>query len=218
MSLSTLRGRFEKIGAVRTPSRYLTLIKPCGSRVNKPKNFDSFTRYDCSSLAPRIAIQFEAGCVAALFWNHELVKYHPTAASAPLGRDLPLGRNRPACEKSTRLPQLDGSIGPSSSPTPIDGRKGGQSSRSLPDAEPTQEAPALFHRTLLIPRPPSFTAGLPERWPSGRRRSPAKGVYQRWYRGFESHPLRHERNKNLRSNPLHDMTFPRFRAFLGRLT
>ncbi|MDF2940436.1 MAG: hypothetical protein K0R66_1078, partial [Gammaproteobacteria bacterium] len=31
-----------------------------------------------------------------------------------------------------------------------------------------------------------------ERWPSGRRRSPAKGVYgQKLYRGFESLPLRH---------------------------
>lgn len=34
-------------------------------------------------------------------------------------------------------------------------------------------------------------APLPERWPSGRRRSPAKGVYPEGYRGFESHPLRH---------------------------
>ena len=33
-------------------------------------------------------------------------------------------------------------------------------------------------------------APLPERWPSGRRRSPAKGVYPEGYRGFESHPLR----------------------------
>jgi hypothetical protein len=30
-----------------------------------------------------------------------------------------------------------------------------------------------------------------ERWPSGRRRSPAKGVYLDRYRGFESLPLRH---------------------------
>ena len=30
-----------------------------------------------------------------------------------------------------------------------------------------------------------------ETWPSGRRRSPAKGVYRRRYRGFESLPLRH---------------------------
>ena len=30
-----------------------------------------------------------------------------------------------------------------------------------------------------------------ERWPSGRRRSPAKGVYPEGYRGFESHLLRH---------------------------
>ena len=33
--------------------------------------------------------------------------------------------------------------------------------------------------------------GEPERWPSGRRRPPAKRVYgQKPYRGFESHPLR----------------------------
>ncbi len=33
---------------------------------------------------------------------------------------------------------------------------------------------------------------VPERWPSGRRRPPAKRVYgQKPYRGFESHPLRH---------------------------
>ena len=30
-----------------------------------------------------------------------------------------------------------------------------------------------------------------ERWPSGRRRSPAKGVYRKRYRGFESLLLRH---------------------------
>ena len=37
-------------------------------------------------------------------------------------------------------------------------------------------------------------SGLPpERWPSGRRRSPAKGVYPRGYRGFESHLLRHHK-------------------------
>lgn len=39
-------------------------------------------------------------------------------------------------------------------------------------------------------------APLPERWPSGRRRSPAKGVYPEGYRGFESHPLRHNLKKH----------------------
>ncbi len=34
-----------------------------------------------------------------------------------------------------------------------------------------------------------------ERWPSGRRRSPAKGVYLDRYRGFESLPLRHTEKK-----------------------
>ena len=31
----------------------------------------------------------------------------------------------------------------------------------------------------------------PERWPSGRRRTPGKRVYRKRYRGFESLPLRH---------------------------
>gem|GEM_PF-4011655 len=35
------------------------------------------------------------------------------------------------------------------------------------------------------------TRALPERWPSGRRRSPAKGVGGQPSRGFESLPLRH---------------------------
>jgi nucleotide-binding universal stress UspA family protein len=47
----------------------------------------------------------------------------------------------------------------------------------------------------IYPLPPLLAAGipgLPERWPSGRRRPPAKRVYgQKPYRGFESHPLRH---------------------------
>ncbi len=30
-----------------------------------------------------------------------------------------------------------------------------------------------------------------ERWPSGRRRSPAKGVWEKSHRGFESLSLRH---------------------------
>ncbi len=33
--------------------------------------------------------------------------------------------------------------------------------------------------------------GSTETWPSGRRRSPAKGVYRERYRGFESLRLRH---------------------------
>ncbi len=32
---------------------------------------------------------------------------------------------------------------------------------------------------------------LPERWPSGRRRTPGKCVYGKTYRGFESLSLRH---------------------------
>ena len=37
----------------------------------------------------------------------------------------------------------------------------------------------------------SLIRALPERWPSGRRRSPAKGVDGEPSRGFESLPLRH---------------------------
>jgi hypothetical protein len=37
----------------------------------------------------------------------------------------------------------------------------------------------------------TLSGSRPERWPSGRRRSPAKGVYPEGYRGFESHLLRH---------------------------
>ena len=37
----------------------------------------------------------------------------------------------------------------------------------------------------------------PERWPSGRRRAPAKGVYLNRYRGFESLPLRQTAGKLL---------------------
>ena len=36
-----------------------------------------------------------------------------------------------------------------------------------------------------------YHARRTERWPSGRRRSPAKGVYPNRYRGFESLSLRH---------------------------
>jgi hypothetical protein len=40
--------------------------------------------------------------------------------------------------------------------------------------------------------PPDRLCPQAERWPSGRRRPPAKRVYgQKPYRGFESHPLRH---------------------------
>jgi hypothetical protein len=40
-------------------------------------------------------------------------------------------------------------------------------------------------------RPARLSREGKERWPSGRRRSPAKRVYgQKLYRGFESHPLR----------------------------
>ena len=31
-----------------------------------------------------------------------------------------------------------------------------------------------------------------DRWPSGRRRLPAKEVYEQSYRGFESLPIRHQ--------------------------
>src|ERR1700747_3608472 len=34
-------------------------------------------------------------------------------------------------------------------------------------------------------------ATIPERWPSGLRRTLGKRVYGKPYRGFESHPLRH---------------------------
>lgn len=43
----------------------------------------------------------------------------------------------------------------------------------------------------LAKRSQILEKGGTERWPSGRRRSPAKGVYRRRYRGFESLPLRH---------------------------
>jgi hypothetical protein len=43
-----------------------------------------------------------------------------------------------------------------------------------------------------------------ERWPSGRRRSPAKGVYPEGYRGFESLPLRHFNLRLPPTNPRRD--------------
>ncbi len=41
------------------------------------------------------------------------------------------------------------------------------------------------------PSPCRIVKPRAERWPSGRRRSPAKGVYRKRYRGFESLLLRH---------------------------
>ena len=43
----------------------------------------------------------------------------------------------------------------------------------------------------LLPKASGTKRDGPERWPSGRRRSPAKGVDGQPSRGFESLPLRH---------------------------
>ena len=57
--------------------------------------------------------------------------------------------------------------------------------------------PAGHRACVLLPENALTHSAIPpipitsERWPSGRRRSPAKGVYRRRYRGFESLPLRH---------------------------
>ena len=39
-----------------------------------------------------------------------------------------------------------------------------------------------------------------DRWPSGRRRLPAKEVYEQSYRGFESLPIRHQPHYKTASN------------------
>ncbi len=48
-----------------------------------------------------------------------------------------------------------------------------------------------FDKKILHWRRTDTSQALTERWPSGRRRSPAKGVYRKRYRGFESLLLRH---------------------------
>ena len=53
------------------------------------------------------------------------------------------------------------------------------------------EIPPGSRKQLISVRLFSISATWLERWPSGRRRSPAKGVYRKRYRGFESLPLRH---------------------------
>ena len=63
-----------------------------------------------------------------------------------------------------------------------DGRMACRWQRSFHFAEPSKKPCNLKLCHILKPRA--------ERWPSGRRRSPAKGVYRKRYRGFESLPLR----------------------------
>ncbi len=50
---------------------------------------------------------------------------------------------------------------------------------------------SLREKKGLRPKASGTKRDLPERWPSGRRRSPAKGVDGQPSRGFESLPLRH---------------------------
>src|ERR1043165_188115 len=45
-----------------------------------------------------------------------------------------------------------------------------------------------------------FKRGLPERWPSGLRRTLGKRVCGKPYRGFESHSLRHDEYSRVISN------------------
>lgn len=72
-------------------------------------------------------------------------------------------------------------------------------SRSVRVSFCTKLQPSAEHKSWRIPLINRASSGTPapvERWPSGRRRSPAKGVYRRRYRGFESHPLRHNDSQN----------------------
>ncbi len=48
-----------------------------------------------------------------------------------------------------------------------------------------------YRKKALQSQHSPHTETATERWPSGRRRSPAKGVYRKRYRGFESLLLRH---------------------------
>ena len=60
-----------------------------------------------------------------------------------------------------------------------------------------RRSPLAGQKSVASPKNPLQFGGLKssqggtERWPSGRRRSPAKGVYRKRYRGFESLLLRH---------------------------
>ena len=60
------------------------------------------------------------------------------------------------------------------------------------------EIPPGSRKQLISVRLFSISATWLERWPSGRRRSPAKGVYRKRYRGFESLPLRHNQTSRCR--------------------
>ena len=59
-----------------------------------------------------------------------------------------------------------------------------------PPLSPRSRHSRYFLRLPLVPHAFSWIYASTETWPSGRRRSPAKGVYRKRYRGFESLPLR----------------------------
>ena len=58
-------------------------------------------------------------------------------------------------------------------------------------SRPLQEFLRFFKKTIdLSVNPAIIHFHVLERWPSGRRRSPAKGVWEKSHRGFESLSLR----------------------------
>lgn len=61
--------------------------------------------------------------------------------------------------------------------------------------------PRIMPKFALVTLPPSPLYASAELWPSGRRRSPAKGVGPEGSRGFESHRLRHIQILNRSKGP-----------------
>ncbi len=92
------------------------------------------------------------------------------------------GGHRAGVAKRRRLSEL-ASAPPAAPARGLD--RGGESYPQTRHASEMRDIP------LPAPRRLGYCGGQ-ERWPSGRRRPPAKRVYgQKPYRGFESHPLRH---------------------------